>query len=93
VYKAESDQALFALFSQKAALLERAAELRAELANTLLANFKTECRARVQVMQRLGFLGEDGQVTLKGRAACEIDATDELLATGGAGCVVGWVRG
>jgi hypothetical protein len=33
------------------------------------------------VLQRLGHVGPDGLVQIKGRAACEIDAADELMCT------------
>jgi hypothetical protein len=85
VFLAEKDKERFAVFARKAALDERAQELQAELNDTLLGNFHKECKARVAVMQKLGFLGEDGTVLLKGRAASEVDTTDELLATGEGG--------
>ena len=82
VFLAEKETERFAAFERKASLDERAQELQAQLNDTLLGNFHKECKARVAVMQRLGFLGEDGTVLLKGRAAGEVDTTDELLATG-----------
>lgn len=36
---------------------------------------------RSAVLRKLGHINEDGVVSLKGRAACEIDTADELLAT------------
>ena len=36
---------------------------------------------RSQVLRKLGMIDEEGIVTLKGRAACEIDTADELLTT------------
>lgn len=49
---------------------------------TLLAQFKQEAKARMSVLQKLKHIDADGTVLLKGRAACEIDTTDELLSTG-----------
>lgn len=50
--------------------------------NTELAKFQKESKARIAVLQKLGFVDKEGIVTMKGRAACEIDTTDELLSTG-----------
>ena len=36
---------------------------------------------RTAVLRRLGHVTEAGLVTLKGRAACEIDTADELLTS------------
>jgi superfamily II RNA helicase len=36
---------------------------------------------RSQVLRKLGMIDGEGIVTLKGRAACEIDTADELLTT------------
>jgi superfamily II RNA helicase len=49
---------------------------------TLLASFREESKARLQVLRRLGHVAADGTVLLKGRAACEIDTADELLTVG-----------
>jgi hypothetical protein len=56
------------------------------LQGTVLSQFKDESKARMQVLQKLGHIDKDGTVLLKGRAACEIDTTDELLSTGVSGC-------
>ena len=39
------------------------------------------CWCRTAVLRRLGHVTEAGLVTLKGRAACEIDTADELLTS------------
>lgn len=52
------------------------------LQGTLLAQFKQEAKARMMVLQKLNHINAEGTVLLKGRAACEIDTTDELLSTG-----------
>lgn len=36
----------------------------------------------MSVLQKLNHINAEGTVLLKGRAACEIDTTDELLSTG-----------
>lgn len=36
----------------------------------------------MSVLQKLKHINAEGTVLLKGRAACEIDTTDELLSTG-----------
>lgn len=54
---------------------------------TLLAQFKQEAKARMAVLQKLSHINAEGTVQLKGRAACEIDTSDELLSTGEAGCI------
>ena len=36
---------------------------------------------RAAVLRRLGHISQEGLVTLKGRAACEIDTADELLSS------------
>jgi hypothetical protein len=43
-----------------------------------------EFHQRVSVLQQLGYVSPDGTVTLKGRAACEINSTQV-----GVGCVCG----
>ena len=40
-----------------------------------------EWSCRSQVLRKLGMIDSEGIVTLKGRAACEIDTADELLTT------------
>eukprot|EP00887_Chlorella_sp_A99_P001266 scaffold14.g1266.t1 len=40
-----------------------------------------EFHQRVGVLQRLGYLGADKAVTMKGRVACEVNSGDELVAT------------
>lgn len=39
------------------------------------------CACRTAVLRKLGHINEDGVVTLKGRAACELDTADELLSS------------
>lgn len=56
------------------------------LQGTLLAQFKQEAKSRMAVLHKLKHINAEGTVLLKGRAACEIDTTDELLSTGAGGC-------
>ena len=45
-----------------------------------LSLFKDELKARSRVLRRLGHVDENDVVQLKGRAACQIDTSDELMA-------------
>ncbi|CAG9461301.1 unnamed protein product [Pedinophyceae sp. YPF-701] len=69
------------------AALKRSAALAAErdllkqrMQESTLAVFRSEAKARGRVLRRLGHIDGEGVVQLKGRAACEIDTADELLA-------------
>ncbi|GAB4813622.1 hypothetical protein N2152v2_000668 [Parachlorella kessleri] len=66
---------------RKAALLAEAEALRRRMAQSELTSFQEEARNRSVVLRKLGHINEEGVVQLKGRAACEIDTADELLAT------------
>jgi hypothetical protein len=44
---------------------------------------REESAHRTVVMRKLGFVDEQGVITLKGQAAACIDTTDELLTAGG----------
>lgn len=57
----------------------READLKRTLKRTMMSNFKAEAQQRQLVLEKLGHVTAEGVVTLKGRAACEIDAGDELL--------------
>ncbi|KAL0338793.1 UNVERIFIED_CONTAM: DExH-box ATP-dependent RNA helicase DExH10 [Sesamum angustifolium] len=48
---------------------------------SVLQKFRDELKNRSRVLKRLGHIGGDGIVQLKGRAACLIDTGDELLVT------------
>eukprot|EP00877_Chromochloris_zofingiensis_P012614 jgi/Chrzof1/7606/Cz02g30010.t1 len=82
VFQAERDANKFAIFVKKSALDARAQELKSKLTGTLLSSFREESKARAAVLKRLGHITDDNVVLLKGRAACELDTADELLATG-----------
>merc|ERR1711959_492404 len=40
-----------------------------------------DLRAMRRLLRRLNYVGEDGVVTMKGRLACEITSSDEVLLT------------
>ena len=68
--------------------LKKAAELQSiarkkedEAARSPLKTFKEEFRQRKDVLRKLGHIDEEDTVTLKGRAASQIDTGDELLVT------------
>ena len=42
---------------------------------------QAELKARRKVLRRLGYVDSDGVVTVKGRAAAEIQSADELVLT------------
>ena len=69
------------LYRKKASLMERARDLKKEIKTTQLSKFRDELRDRSRVLTRFGMLDEEGTVTHKGRAACEIDTADEVLVT------------
>ncbi|GIL80546.1 hypothetical protein Vretimale_16031 [Volvox reticuliferus] len=81
VFRAEKDASKFAPYLRRATLAARAEALRAEMRTSQLTAFKEEAACRMAVLRRLGHIDDDGVVTLKGRAACEIDTADELLAS------------
>lgn len=76
---AGADAGRLARAHRKAALLEQAGALRARLAESEVSRFRRELRARTAVLRRLGHVSGEGVVSRKGRAACEINAADELL--------------
>ncbi|KAK9838518.1 hypothetical protein WJX81_004706 [Elliptochloris bilobata] len=76
-----SDPGAAEAVARKAALAAQADALRAKMRESHLANFRMEAKRRTAVLRRLGHVTEAGLVTLKGRAACEIDTADELLTS------------
>lgn len=81
VFKAERDATRYGAFEKKAALTAEAERLKTSMKDSQLTNFRSETKARSQVLRKLGMIDDEGLVTLKGRAACEIDTADELLTT------------
>ena len=64
---------------EKISVMMQIEQLKKDMENTMMASFQEEYRARVAVLRRLGHINTDGVLTLKGKAACEIDAGDELV--------------
>ena len=58
---------------------ERAARQRIKEVEAVL--MKDELKARRRVLRRLGHLSDDGVIQNKGRVACELSTSDELLTT------------
>jgi ATP-dependent RNA helicase DOB1 len=66
---------------QKARLLTEADSLERQMRASQLSTFQEESRARIDVLRKLGHISDEEVVTLKGRAASEVDTGDELLAS------------
>lgn len=81
VFKAERDAKRYTAFEKKAGLTAQAERLKTSMKESQLVNFRAETKSRSQVLRKLGMIDGEGMVTLKGRAACEIDTADELLTT------------
>eukprot|EP00891_Asterochloris_glomerata_P002642 jgi/Astpho2/2642/fgenesh1_pm.00049_%23_6_t len=81
VFKAQRDSARYISFERKAALAEQAEALKRQMKESQLSSFRTEAKARTAVLRKLGMIDGEGVVQIKGKAACEIDTADELLAT------------
>lgn len=54
--------------------------LKTSMRESHLALFQEELKSRSRVLKRLGHIDENDIVLLKGRAACQIDTSDELMA-------------
>ncbi|KAF1586315.1 UNVERIFIED_CONTAM: Exosome RNA helicase MTR4, partial [Eudyptes robustus] len=54
---------------------------REEIKKVRGGQFTDELRARERVLRRLQYVDSYGQITAKGRIACEISAADEILLT------------
>jgi len=57
------------------------AKLEEKIKDSQVTVFNREIKLRSAVLQRLGHIDASGVLQLKGRAACEIDTADELLAS------------
>ena len=60
---------------------EQVRGLETELAGHRYLVMKDDLRAMRKVLKRLQYVDKDGVVTLKGRVACEITTTEELVVT------------
>eukprot|EP01023_Acetabularia_acetabulum_P048651 TRINITY_DN5151_c0_g1_i1.p1 TRINITY_DN5151_c0_g1~~TRINITY_DN5151_c0_g1_i1.p1 ORF type:complete len:355 (-),score=72.81 TRINITY_DN5151_c0_g1_i1:316-1221(-) len=76
----ENDSTKLDLLRKRANLQAKADEIQAMMSKSQLDVFQEESKARKKVLRRLGYIDKDDIVTLKGRAACEIDTADELLS-------------
>jgi len=54
-------------------------EVKKQMENSMMASFLEEYKARVAVLRKLGHIEATRVLTLKGKAACEIDAGDALI--------------
>lgn len=68
------------LFARRALLANEIAELKFRLSDFGLA-LLPEYHQRVEVLKTLGYVDANCVVSLKGRVACEINTTDELITT------------
>ncbi|KAI7838418.1 hypothetical protein COHA_007790 [Chlorella ohadii] len=66
---------------KKSELIQESEAIKKRMKESQLVSFKHESTHRSAALRKLGFIDAEGQVTLKGRAACEIDTADELLTT------------
>ena len=62
-------------------LAERVRLARKEVKAAQNLILQAELKARRRVLRRLGYVDNDGVVTVKGRAAAEIQSADELVLT------------
>eukprot|EP00955_Chlamydomonas_euryale_P083847 363897-Chlamydomonas_euryale.AAC.2 len=68
-------------------MLMQAERLRQQLRNSQLHQFREQSTLRRKVLRALEHIDEDDVVLIKGRAACEISAADELVTTGAFCCL------
>ncbi len=67
---------------QRAAEIEtRAAEIEAQIKDSQVTVFDREIKLRSAVLKELGHIDDASVLQLKGRAACEVDTADELMAS------------
>ncbi len=70
----------FLEFVKEQQTLTKLAELRRSVSEDNLSMFP-EYQSRLETLKHLGFVDNQGLVTLKGRVACEIQNSDEILLT------------
>lgn len=63
------------------ALADKARAARKEVKAAQNLILQSELKARRRVLRRLGYVDSNGIVTMKGRAAAEIQSADELVLT------------
>lgn len=74
-------QGLSVQLREAAQLQNIASKKELEISRSPLKKFEEEFKQRKDVLRKLGHIDEDDTVTLKGRAASQIDTGDELLIT------------
>ncbi|CAD5208438.1 unnamed protein product [Bursaphelenchus xylophilus] len=79
--KREDFAEIQAAYNRKVELTEQLRIAREEIKKVRGGQFTDELRARERVLRRLQYVDSYGQITAKGRIACEISAADEILLT------------
>ncbi|GAV86028.1 DEAD domain-containing protein/Helicase_C domain-containing protein/DSHCT domain-containing protein/rRNA_proc-arch domain-containing protein [Cephalotus follicularis] len=75
------DEGQIRCFQRKAEVNHEIQQLKSKMRDSQIQKFREELKNRSRVLKKLGHIGADGVVQLKGRAACLIDTGDELLVT------------
>jgi antiviral helicase SKI2 len=70
----------YTLMRNQQQLKERVKQLKYELSDAALQQMP-DFQQRIEVLQHVGYIDTDLVVQLKGRVACEINSSDELIAT------------
>jgi antiviral helicase SKI2 len=70
----------YTLMQNQQQLKERVKQLKYELSDAALQQMP-DFQQRIEVLQHVGYIDTDLVVQLKGRVACEINSSDELIAT------------
>jgi ATP-dependent RNA helicase DOB1 len=66
---------------RKMDIKKRVKQLEEKIKDSQVTVFNREIKLRSAVLKRLGHIDESGVLTNKGRAACEVDTADELMAS------------
>ena len=66
---------------RKVDISDEISKLEEKIKDSRVTVFNREIKLRSAVLQKLGHIDSSGVLQLKGRAACEIDTADELLAS------------
>ena len=80
-FKREDMADLCKQYEGKLAIEEEMKELRKHIRDVDQVILKEELRGMRKALRRLGFTNKENVVQIKGRVACEINASDELLLT------------
>ncbi|KAI6202635.1 DNA RNA helicase and DSH domain containing protein [Aphelenchoides fujianensis] len=79
--KREDFQDIYATYERKAELHKQVKAVQAEIQKIKHGQFNEELEARQRVLRRIQYVDSAGQITSKGRIACEISAADEIVLT------------